>query len=530
MAALRVVVRPHHRPLQVAAVLRLVERLHPVVEVLATAVPVPVHIERADAVLHEPLDLPVHHLWVRLVVPAQHGLALRANVPDALPSLHARPAREVERGDVVVGLDRLRLGHVRCLREAEGRQHLDGNRKWNRGDALRLQEEPRRERARRVDLERGDEGFRVESAEVADIGERGGVREADTCGERSDRQRHVAGGAGADVLDRHAHGHLLAHAVEGVLGARALHNEVRMEFGLLAHKRHGRNLRSVDDEIRPGYHPAPVGIGGEVEVDLVDSSIAGITEPLLAETAAHRRRPAELPRAGRIRLYVKDEPAPLLGGERRHLRRGDDGDRRHVELATLRAGGREVEPQLADAPLALPERAHPILVPLAVADPLEADGLCLQWSLAWLHPENLADAGTVPLCTEHNLLRGGGGKVKRPAVEVRIHAAAHDVQRAVLHGRRRNLVPALRPRGERLGRVPFDGFRPRQTGGEQRDRKETVFHDLKISAHFLELGGGVEEVRRHPEHFPLLVVATAVSTRRGMPVQPIVRMLYLLAD
>ena len=372
VAARRVVVRPHHRPLQVAAVLRLVERLHPVVEVLAAAVPVPVHVERADAVLDEPLDLPVHHLGVRLVVPAQHGLALGAHVPDALPRLHARPAGEVERGDVVVGLDRLRLGHVRRLREVERRQHLHRRRKGNRGDALRLQEELCREGAGRVDLERGDEGFRVESAEVADVGERGGVREADAGGERSGRQRHVAGGAGADVLDRHAHWHLLAHAVEGVLGARALHHEVRRQLGLVIHKRHGRNLRGVDHEIRPGDHPAPVGMRGEIEVDPVDASVAGIAEPLLAKTAADRRGPAELPRAGRVRLHVKDEPAPVGGGERRHLRRGDDGDRRHVEHAALQGAGREVEAELADARLALPEWAHAVVVPLAVADPLEA--------------------------------------------------------------------------------------------------------------------------------------------------------------
>ena len=220
-------------------------------------------------------------------------------------------------------------------------------------------------------------------------------------------------------------------------------------------------------EVRPGDHAAPVGVRGEVEVDAVDASVAGIAEPLLAQATADRRGPAELPRAGLVRLHVEHKPAPLGVGERRHIRRGLDGDRRHVEHAALRGTSRKIEAELADARLALPERTHPVVVPFAVADPLEADGLRLRGPRAGLHPEELARTGDVPLRAEHDFLRGGGGEIEVAAVDVRIHAAAHDVQRAVPDGRRGDLVPALRPRGERFGRVPFNFPRPRHTGGEQ---------------------------------------------------------------
>ena len=476
VAAGRVVVRPHHRPLQVAAVLRLVERLHPVIEVLAAAVPVPVHVERADAVLHEPLDLPVHDLGVRLVVPTQHGLALGAHVPHALPRLHARPAGKVERGDVVVRLHGLRLGHVRRLREAEGGQHLHGRGERDRRHALRPDGERHGELARRGNLELGDEERGLEFFDVAQVGERGGVREAHAGRQRADRERHVPRRAGADVLDRHAHGHRPAHAVEGVLRARGLHHEVGREVGLVLHERGGHRLRGVHDEVRPGDGPVPVGIRGEVKVDPVAASVAGVAELPLADAVAGRRRPGEHARPGLGSLHVDEQSAEFVGGNRDRLRRGGDGDPRDVEHPVLRGVGREVEAELADALVALPERPHAVFVPLAVADPVEVGGLFLRGPLPGRHPKELAPARHVPLRAEHDLLAGVGGDVERPAVDVRVRPAAHDVQRAVLHGRGGDLVPALRPCGERLGRFPFNRFRPRQQDGGQNPEYKAIFH------------------------------------------------------
>ena len=61
---------------------------------------------------HRPLDLPVDTFGIAFIVPAQHGLSLRAMRPDRLPLRHRRPTGEVERADLVVRLCRLRLGDV----------------------------------------------------------------------------------------------------------------------------------------------------------------------------------------------------------------------------------------------------------------------------------------------------------------------------------------------------------------------------------------------------------------------------------
>ena len=102
----------------------LAERDRPVPVAVVPAAPVPVHEHEGDAVLDEMLDLPVDHVGVRFVVPAQDRLAVRRARPDTVPQM-AVPPREEERADFVFArLDGFRRGHAIHLGKSEGRQNL----------------------------------------------------------------------------------------------------------------------------------------------------------------------------------------------------------------------------------------------------------------------------------------------------------------------------------------------------------------------------------------------------------------------
>ena len=132
-----VAVVPHHVPLQVLAVARLSEGLHPVVTRGDAVAPVPAHGDERDAVLDEVLDLPVHRLGRLLVVPAENRLARVVVAPHRVP-LVVDPSREHQRADRVGrGVDRLRFRRIveagKVQRRFDVGHHLDSARR----DAVR---------------------------------------------------------------------------------------------------------------------------------------------------------------------------------------------------------------------------------------------------------------------------------------------------------------------------------------------------------------------------------------------------------
>ena len=131
-----VAVVPHHVPLQVLAVARLAERLHPVVPRGDAVAPVPAHGDEGDAVLDEVLDLPVHRLGRLLVVPAEDRLARVVVAPHRMP-LVIDPAGEHQRADRVGrGADRLRLRRIVEARKVQRRLDVGHHLEPTRRDAV----------------------------------------------------------------------------------------------------------------------------------------------------------------------------------------------------------------------------------------------------------------------------------------------------------------------------------------------------------------------------------------------------------
>ena len=444
------------------------------VEVLRAPVPVPVDVERADAVFNEPLDLPVDDLGIRLVVPAENGLALGTRPPHARPGGCLVPPGKVERREVVVRLHRLRLRHIGGFREIEGGPHRNGYRHRVRRHVPPAHLETRRERPRRRARQHDLERRRPAALHV--LHEARGLR-VDPHPRRQGNRLHAHRPRAFRPQVRHLNRqrNRRSHAVEGVGRARARHHEVGRQRRLFPHEREVADLPDVRRRLQAHEPdlPRPRAAVRQIEEEAVRPAVARHAHLFPLHAAFAIARPLHLDRRIRLRRERERHAHILRGRDGNRVRSLGDLQRLDLEDAPVRRRGGEIEPQAADALLALPVRTQTVLVPRAVTVPREGAGELLRRPLPRLHPEELALPRAVPPRAEDNFLRRLRGEVERGAVEVRVAAAADDLQPPVPDNGLLHLVSAPRPRAQCLAaprRIGEKGTHDRADGGHHECR------------------------------------------------------------
>jgi len=362
--------------------------------------------------LDGPLDLPVGHLGQALVVPPQQRLAL-GEVGDGPPLRPRREAWEVVDADLVVGLRRLRRGHVVGLRQAEARLDAEPFRDAQVAHPLGRDAQLRRAAHGFGRLDGPFDDARLAVPDVAEL--------LCQCGLGAQPPRQLDGDAhlprrrAAAVGDGRGDRELLPRARQAIGQTEVLDDQFRLAVGSLrdaeevdGHPRLGRVAR-LEGQQADG--PPPVAVPAQIDQVVVhraigdDGEAVGVGPRLGVAGERHRRalprvdRHAKSQEEPRRRLKAHgrrhqppsrcarpeaQRPAPHIGllliilegpalgislelPHRLDLRPGRMLHHPHViDLVEALIAG-QIEPQLDDLLLRRPARKHPIHVPPPVA-------------------------------------------------------------------------------------------------------------------------------------------------------------------
>ena len=257
--------------------------------------PVPVDVERANAILDKPLDLPVDHFGIRLVVPAEHGLAFGADLPNSLPGLNAGPTWKIECTDIVIGFDGLRLGHIGGLLQIQRRQHFYGNFDKVSRCAWSLHRETCLERHRLRTIQDNVESGGLAAVEI--------LHQMRVLFKDFHASRQLFGndldGSGrlrAKVLEQNRQRRGRSHAIEGVGETGAFHDEIGRQNRLLLDEREVGRLGNAFGclDAHEADCPLPGTTGLQMKEVAMDSTIARDAKRLLLDTTLAISCPQDL--------------------------------------------------------------------------------------------------------------------------------------------------------------------------------------------------------------------------------------------